>query len=49
MEGRTGHTVKGFEGTVGRKLGEEILEETLRRRRVRTKALALGRLQSSYG
>lgn len=31
MEGRTGHTGKGLEGTVGRKFGKEAIEETLRR------------------
>lgn len=49
MEGRTGHTRKGFEGTIGRKLGKEVIEGTLRRSGSRVKALALGRLQSGYG
>lgn len=48
MEGKAGHTGKGFEGTIGRKLGKEVIEGTLRRSGIRMKALALGRLQSGY-
>lgn len=49
MEGRTGHTGKGVKGTIGRKLGKEVMEGTLRRLGIRMKALDLGRLQSGYG
>jgi hypothetical protein len=49
MEGRTGHTGKEFEGTIDRKLGTEVIEGTLRRPGIRTKAPALGRLQSGCG
>lgn len=34
LGGRAGHTGKGFEGTVGRKLDKEVREGTLRRQGV---------------
>lgn len=48
LEGRTGHTGKGFEGTIVRKLGKEVIKGTLRRPGIRMKVPALGRLQSGY-
>lgn len=42
LEGRTGHTGKGLEGTVGRKLDKEVTEGTPRRQGVRMKSPGSG-------
>lgn len=49
LGGRTGHTGKGFEGTVGRKLDKEVREGTLRRQGVRMKSLGLGQAPERLG